>query len=192
MENIIDVVNKTREYWMIKRKTQFHHIIAQYITKMIRFTESQKIRRNLYELLGDPYNKEIFDKCNDNELIKCGLSLQQIITLRNISNLINEKDTIDDNLQRIYKIKGVGTWTIKSIRLILTDDHDIFLHEDSYIRSRLAELYNLNSLTLTQAKDIGYSWHQYRSTISMFLWRIKKAGIEKIKSGEILLREDFL
>lgn len=74
---------------------------------------------------------------------------------------------------------------------MLTNDN-IFLYEDSYIRGRLAELYNVDKLTQAQARDIGLAWGEYQSYLSKFLWRIKKSGIQKIKMQIPLLREDFL
>lgn len=189
---MLQIIENTREYWQLPVKTQFHHIVSQYVTKMVKFSISQKIRRNLYLLLGDPYNQEVFNNSLDYNLRQCNLSNEQIITLRYISSIINENDNLEVNLQRLSLVQGVGSWTIKSIRLMMTNDNTIFLYEDSYIRDRLAELYNLNKLTQTQAKEIGTKWEIYQSYLSKFLWRIKKSGVQKIKLGILLTREDFL
>jgi 3-methyladenine DNA glycosylase/8-oxoguanine DNA glycosylase len=189
---MIQIIESTREYWTLPVKTQFHHIVSQYVTKMVRFSESRKIRKNLYLLLGDPYSQDIFNSSSSEDLIRCNLSNEQIITLRYISSIINEREDLEVNLQRLSLIKGVGPWTIKSIRLMMTNDNTIFLYEDSYIRDRLAELYNLDKLTQTQAKEIALKWENYQSCLSKFLWRIKKSGIQKIKAGIILTKGDFL
>lgn len=191
MDYILSVIYNTVEYWKLPVKSQFHHCIAQYVTKMVKFTESQKIRRNLYLLLGDPYSQNVFNNCLDQDLSKCGLNFEQITTLRTISNIIKEEDTLDNNLSRLQLIKGVGVWTIKSIRLMFGNDN-IFLYEDSYIRNRLAELYNMKSLNQSEAKQIGLAWNQYQNILSKFLWRIKKEGIQKLTMQIPLTREDFL
>lgn len=194
-EQIKRVIESTRAWWELPRKTQFHHILSQYITKMVRFSVSRKIRSNLYALLGDPYSQSLFNailRDNVQCLLSCGLNNEQIDTLRIISNLVDEKDCLDNNLERISGIVGVGAWTLKSIRLILDSDSDIFLYEDSYIRSRLAELYGVSSLTPTKAKQIGLEWTHRQTDLSKFLWRIKKSGTDKIRRNAELERDDFL
>jgi 3-methyladenine DNA glycosylase/8-oxoguanine DNA glycosylase len=192
MAYVINTMANTTEYWMLVKKTKFHHCIAQYVTKMVKFKQSQIIRRDLYGILGDPYSQDKFNTCSDAELIKCGLSEEQIATLRYISSLINESEDLETNLQRLSQVRGVGPWTLKSIRLMLSDDTHIFLYEDSYIRTRLAELYGVTSLSQSQAKNIALAWCEYQSYLSKFLWRIKKSGITKIKLQMPLLKEDFL
>lgn len=190
--HVIQIINQTSDYWTLPRKTQFHHIIAQYVTKMVKFEQSRIIRANLYTLLGDPYSQEKFNICTDSDLMNCRLSDGQITTLRYISSLVNEDDTLDNNLQRLSKVSGIGPWTIKSIRLMLTDDNSIFLYEDYYIRCRLAELYGISKITIPHARTIGLCWGNYQSLLSKFLWRIKPGGILKIMLGETLCRDDFL
>lgn len=192
MTNLIDVMNNTWEYWYIQGKTLFHHAISQYVTQKVSFKISQRIRSKLYNLLGNPYNQDTFNSLSNTSLYRCGLCNEQIIGLRNISDIIKEEDSLDVNLLRLKGINGVGDWTIKSIRLMMTDDTSIFLYEDKYIRSRLAELYNRQSLTGNQAKNIGISWGQNQSNLSKFFWRIKTSGIEKIKNNIALTKEDFL
>lgn len=128
--------------------------------------------------------------------------LQSINILRLISSLVNENDSLDENLDRLKQIKGVGPWTLKSIRLMLnTSDSissgdrrngSIFLYEDSWVRSRLKELYGLQSLSTSQAKKIGLEWANYQTCLSKFLWRIKPSGIQKIRSKLLLSRDDFV
>jgi 3-methyladenine DNA glycosylase/8-oxoguanine DNA glycosylase len=192
MANIIEVMVQTQNYWNIQGKTLFHHAIAQYVTQKQKFYVSRVIRAKLYDLLGDPYDQDTFNASSNEDLTKCELTSNQITTLRNVSSVINEEETLEVNLNRLMKVSGMGPWTIKSIRLMLTNDNSIFLYEDYYIRSRLGELYNIKLLSPLQAKDIGLKWGMYQSSLSKFLWRIKTSGIEKIKSQTPLVKEDFL
>ena len=192
MNYILEIMYSTIQYWNLPAKTQFHHCVAQYVTKMVKFSQSQKIRRNLYLLIGDPYDQNIFNNSSNQELFNCGLNQEQITTLKYISSIINEQDTLDNNLERLIKVQGIGPWTIKSIRLMLSNENDIFLYEDSYIIARLSELYGMKSLTQANAKKIGSAWNQYQSIFSKFLWRIKKEGIQKLSMQIPLTRDDFL
>jgi 3-methyladenine DNA glycosylase/8-oxoguanine DNA glycosylase len=192
MDYVVNVIVNTSQYWNLPAKTQFHHCIAQYVTKMVKFNVSQKIRRNLYLLLGDPYDKYKFDNSSNQDLINCGLNQEQITTLKYISSIIDEQDTLDNNLERLSKVVGFGHWTIKSIRLMMSTNEQIFLYEDSYIRTRLSELYGMKTLNQANAKKIGSAWNQYQSILSKFLWRIKKEGIQKLTMQISLTRDDFL
>lgn len=195
MDYVLTVIINTSQYWNLPAKTQFHHCIAQYVTKMVKFSQSQKIRRNLYLLLGDPYDKYKFDNSSNQDLINCGLNQEQITTLKYISSIIDEQDTLDNNLERLSVVKGVGPWTIKSIRLMLSNtsnNEQIFLYEDSYIRTRLSELYGMKTLSQANAKKIGSAWNQYQTILSKFLWRVKKEGIQKLTMQIPLTQDDFL
>lgn len=196
MDYVLSVINDTIEYWNLPVKSQFHHCIAQYVTKMVKFSQSQKIRRNLYVLLGDPYSQQVFNNSSNQELINCGLNEEQITTLKYISSIIDEQDTLDNNLERLSKVVGVGPWTINSIRLMMSNinnkEEQIFLYEDSYIRTRLSELYGMKTLTQSNAKKIGSAWNQYQTILSKFLWRVKKEGIQKLTMQIPLTRNDFL
>jgi 3-methyladenine DNA glycosylase/8-oxoguanine DNA glycosylase len=94
------------------------------------------------------------------------------------------------------KIKGIGPWTLKALKVIHEPDGDVFLVEDYYIRQRLSELKGLGkTCTASAAKKLAREsteWAGNLTMISNFLWRIKSSGIQKIIDCEPLDRDDFL
>jgi hypothetical protein len=72
-QSVLNIANETKEYWNLPVKPLFHAAISQFITKIIRFQESRKIRSNLYKLLGYPYNSNKFDLLLDSQLISIGV-----------------------------------------------------------------------------------------------------------------------
>jgi 3-methyladenine DNA glycosylase/8-oxoguanine DNA glycosylase len=196
--NFADILDKTKNFWSLSTKTFFHHAVSQYVTQKIRFEQSRRIRAKLYAVLGDPYDQNAFNKLSDIEYNNLGLNSEQIKTLRIISANINISDDNEHNLDRLQKITGIGPWTIKSIQLTcrMNGWEQLTLEEDSYIRKRLSEIYDLNSLTTVRAKKLIIvlsSTHQVTTgEICLFMWRLKSSGIINLKQGHILTQTDFL
>jgi 3-methyladenine DNA glycosylase/8-oxoguanine DNA glycosylase len=195
--NLDSIIEETKEWWLLPSKTFFHHAIAQYITQMISFKQSRVIRRKLYEFLGDPYNKNLFDSIPYNKLLNIGINNDQIIKLREISHNIIETDSHQDNLLRLSYILGIGPWTIKSIQLMLRSEgyESMILFEDAYIRNRLKELCEKDNITPSLANKLIQQLANNSKNVgaySLFLWRITPEGIQNLKLQKRLQETDFI
>ena len=198
--SLIDIINETQSFWdVLPPKPLFHAAISQFVTKRVRFSQSRLIRRKMYVLLGDPYDVNILrNNITDNDLKAIGLSSDQIVSIREIANL---PDPL--TLESLSTIRGVGPWVLKSTQLLTeTDQENIYLEEDFWIRSRLGECFNLNKVpTICQARKLllnnvdSSGLSSSGSKITRFLWRIKPSGTLKIaKYGHNakLNKDDFI
>ena len=195
---MLQTIKSTERWWSLEPKTLFHHAISQFVTQLVSFKRSQLIRKNLYLILGDPYDQNIFNRTPDSELIRIGITHNQIVTLRQVSVIINTTDTVSNNLERLRLIHGIGPWTIKSIILMLRAPgwEKINLYEDAYIRNRLKELTRSSTMTQGDAKKliniICENTEYHCGICSMFLWRITSNGINNLHAGNQLGESDFI
>lgn len=185
--NLPLIIQQTSSFWNLPKKTLFHNLINLVISQKISFAEGRKIRQNLYKKINNyEITKEIIKNLTDIDFKKCGMDNNKIEVVKKI---IEEENL---TITSISKIKGIGPWTIKSLK-ILNDESGIFLSEDYWIRKRLKELYNKEKIpSIKEAELLVKDVDCDKSHISKFLWRIKPQGIEKIKNNINLEKNDFL
>ena len=192
MEKILnEYMNKTKEFWTLKPKTLFHNAISLLTSQKIKFSESRAIRKKLYELNEnrEEYCPKIFSVLKYSNFKNCGLEDNIINCMFKVIELEKANNLTIDNLQQI---KGIGPWTIKSLKIMNNLDDDIFLYEDYWIRQRLSELVKSDKI-LTQCEcKKNMSGYKNLSNISKFLWRINKKGTHKILNNEELNKDDFV
>lgn len=182
MDPLLELIIKTIEYWNLPSKTLFHHAISQFLTQKIRFETSRKIRKGLYEILGDPYDANKLEKITPVERNRLCLTEKQLLTMYEIKKACLD----DDPITKLSGIPGIGSWTIDSIKLMMNLDPDISLLSDSWIRSRISEY------TSTDPYIFMDQYKGNRSIVSKFFWRIKPSGVIKLKRKVELIRDDFV
>lgn len=75
---------------------------------------------------------------------------------------------------KLGQVKGIGEWTIQTVKLSMLESLDIFPEKDYFIRKRLQILYpdKFSSIpTPVQARILAQSWAPYRSIVTWYLWR---------------------
>lgn len=193
MDNIINnYINKTDKYWLIPQKSLFHNTISLLTSQKIKFSESRNIRKNLYKLnqYNDEFSINIFKNLTNDDFLNCGLSSNIIEVIKKVIDLeLNNILTIET----LQNIKGIGIWTIKSLKIMNNLDDNVILYEDYWIRQRLSELVKSNKiLTQSECKKLFTGSSTNLSEISKFLWRITKNGTHKIINNLELSKNDFL
>lgn len=197
MANLIDkdVLQNTKKWYNVKKYGLFHQTISLIISQKISFVQSRTIRSEIFKIISPDkeFSRNNLLKIGKDKLISIGIDENKYNV---ISNIINLKQN-DDNkllwLSEIEKIKGIGPWTIKCIKIMFDIEDDIFLYEDLWIRKRLSELLSCDkTLSPKECNQLSSSWKGYRTLVSKFLWRIKPEGITAIKNNKILKENHFL
>lgn len=179
------------QFFTLPSKSLFHNLISLIISQKIRFSQSRKIRQQLYALLNtNEYTIDNLDSLSNDTLKSVGLSDDKINCIRSILKIENL------TLDKISKIKGVGPWTLKALQILTDANDDLFLSEDYYIRQRFSELIQSNKILTTKQLD-NYivkfpNWIGQKTVISRFFWRIKPEGIIHLLQTLTLTRDDFL
>lgn len=193
MEEVIkQCMKKTKKFWKIKDKTLYHNTISLITAQKIAFSKSREIRKNLYALNdnNDEYDYNLFNTFTKDQFKNCGIENDNLIDcILNVTKLAIKNDLTVDN---IAKLKCIGDWTIKSLKILNKLDDELFLFEDYWIRQRLSELLQSKTiLSQQECKKLTKTWTD-KSKISRFLWRINKNGTHKIINNANLERTDFV
>jgi 3-methyladenine DNA glycosylase/8-oxoguanine DNA glycosylase len=188
----LDIIEKTKTFWQTKQYSIYHNTISLIISQKIAFQIGRKIRQNLFDLIKEnEFTKENIKVLTDLQLVNIGLCLPKINTIREISKCI----TIDHNkyINDISKIKGIGNWTIKCLKILNLNLSNIFLSEDLWIRKRVSELIKVNMiLTQKQCDNVVLNSQINKSILTKFLWRITPHGIIALQNNIELKRDHFL
>lgn len=171
---------------------QFHHVISLVTSQEVAFAKGRQIREALYAYTTDHIlTPELVRSLTHEQLQQTGLSASRIETVKQLAALDDHKSL--DAVAAYAKISGVGPWTIKGVKILCGLDDHVILHEDRWIRKRLAELIGRSGeVTQAEAKQLFEQWKGHESLMSMFLWRIKPSGIQKWRSGTTLTKDDFI
>jgi 3-methyladenine DNA glycosylase/8-oxoguanine DNA glycosylase len=196
--DLLKLSGETKQWWLQPTRSLLHNAISCVISMRIKFEKSREIRQKIYNSIGKEGKVEITKenfKFKNQTLCEYGLSTEQIRIIREILTFDNKKSENKEQLtiKDLTKIKGIGVWTIKAVKILMNEDLDVSLEQDYYIRKMLSELYGYKKvITETEARKILQTWNGNRSQISYFLWRLKFESIEKILENVKLERHDFL
>jgi len=180
-------IYRTKKFWKLKTFSIRHISISLIISQKIRFELGRKIRMNIYNIIGEKWKRKKLLKITNEQWKELGLSGQKLKTIKKI--IKKKKVTLDF----IKKLKGVGKWTRKALKLYL-GHKNIFLIEDFWIRNRFQEILQKKNKTKKDLEHIRKKYYQgiKKSYLSCFLWRIKKSGTQSIINGKKLTRKNFL
>lgn len=190
---ILRLSSETKNFWSIKLRGLYHDTISLILSQRIRFKQSRKIRQEIYKKLdGDIITYDNIRNISD-FLKTLGISdniLTLIFSIPNIENIDHEdintqKELFKSYIDEIWKLKGVGIWTINSLRIMYShlctkEYKNCYHYNDKYINKNISELLNMR----LDEDDIKYIFENYFSShkrrITMFFWRIKKESVSKI------------
>lgn len=191
MELITDkILNNTKEFYKLKEYPIFHQAISLIISQKITFNKGREIRKKLFELTKEScFTKDNLGLLSYDQFKNIGLDDDKIKVIMNVIDI--DCNDEEDFIVKISKTKGIGPWTIKSLK-IMFDLDDEFLFEDLWIRKRVSELFKKdNIMSQMECKNISDAIENKR-IMSLFFWKIKPEGIKKILENEELKREDFV
>jgi 3-methyladenine DNA glycosylase/8-oxoguanine DNA glycosylase len=88
-KQINEYMDKSTEFWKLKSKTLFHNAISLLTSQKIRFSESRKIIKKLYELNEnkEQYCPKIFSNLTFDNFKNCGLEENIINCMFNVIEL---------------------------------------------------------------------------------------------------------
>lgn len=189
-KHVINEMKKTRKFWTMPKKNKLHWIVSLIISQGIPFEQGRIIRIKLYEKLNKyDLDYDTLIKMTDDDWNEIMTNKFKIKCIKNVLKLGK-----DPSIEELEQINGIGPWTIKAIKLQCYNFDDIFLEEDYWIRKKLKEIYDLNSVPdVKGACKISQRWNEnMRSDISRFLWRLKTEGSITLRNGDNLDKIHFL
>jgi 3-methyladenine DNA glycosylase/8-oxoguanine DNA glycosylase len=189
-----DIIEKTKIFWQIKQYSIYHNTISLIISQKVSFQIGRKIRQKLFDLVKEnEFTKENIGVLTNTQLVDIGLCMPKINTIHEISKYTKVIIDNDKYLDNIFKIKGIGIWTIKCLKILNLESSNIFLSEDLWIRKRVSEL-TKSKITLTQKQcdNVIFDLQINKSILTKFLWRITPNGIIALQNNIELTKDHFL
>ncbi len=166
--------------WNKKEINLFESLIESIISQQLSIKASDTIFsrfKNLFKAFPTP--KEIL-KTSDEKLRSVGLSGSKAKYIKSLSEFIEKKDLVLENLKNLEdeeviteltKVKGIGRWTAEMILIFTLRRPDIFSIGDLALRKAVSRLYSVDINDLAKIKKISLKWIPYRSTASRYLWK---------------------
>jgi len=155
----------------------------------VAFNIGRSIRKQLYELCGNPLTRLPILNVNLTKIRH--LTPKRIILLKNMANIDDDRPN-NEVLADYVKLKGFGKWTHDACSILLNTSNTINLSTDLYIRKNLAIYLNKDKLTEKEAYDYILLAIDNQTIVCYFLWRLKPRNIDKVKNNEELNRLDFV
>lgn len=186
--DLLKLAIDNKEHYVFPDRSLTHNAILMIIANRLNNEKSEEVKKKLYSSIGREgkveLSKENF-KFKDKTLLSYGLSHDQIKLIREVLEMK------EINIKNLTKIKGIGIWTIKALKIITNEDNVCF-EQDYNVRNNLGLLYGYDKLVPeSEVKKILSSWNGNRTIISYFLWRLKKESIVKILEDQKLSYLDF-
>lgn len=194
-----DILTKTKQYWNIhQNKNIFHQSVSLITSQKISFAKSRQARQILYDLIKpeQEFTSKNLSKIDKSQWLKIGIAESQYASIQNLIKLDQNDYDNKEWIEQISKIKGIGPWTIKGLKIMFNIEPDLFLFEDYWIRSRMTELITIEKkpscISSSNANILSSYWKGYRTHVSLFFWRIKPEGISALKNGITLTKTHFI
>jgi len=182
--NLLKLAQDTKDYYTFPERSLLHNAILMIIYSRLNNSKSQEIKNKIYNSIGKEGKIELSVdnfKFKDKTLLGYGLSHDQIGLIRSVLSLSKTLEKGQMTIKDLTKIKGIGIWVIKSLKIITHTDDNICFEQDYNVRNNLGLLYGYDKLVSeTEVKKILNTWNGNRTIISYFLWRLKKEAILKI------------
>lgn len=135
------------------------------------------------EAAASPFTPKQFLKLNDDTLRACGLSLQKINYMRNVSTFFGERNITPEYwaersdaaiIAELTSIKGIGTWTAEMFLIFFLSRPDVFPVKDLGVLKAIDLHYYPTARkrkTPAQYQKLAKKWAPYRSVATWYLWR---------------------
>ena len=193
MEHIKQELDKTRTYWTQPVRNFIHNLVSIIISQKIPFRQSRLIRQQMYQKYQtNLFTYDLLIKITAHEWQELGLGQAKIATINQVLKL-GQCPNVND----LKKIKGIGSWTIKSLKImsnLLEPNEDFFLEEDYWVRKILSKILDRKKvMTQREAKKyVDANWKDSKVELTKFLWRLKPEGAEILNKKGALSNINFL
>lgn len=162
----------------------FLSLLESILSQQLSPRAADSIIRRVFALFQDSgIEPTALIEMEDDRIRSCGVSRQKVSYIKNLAEAViggyinidylarlNDKDAID----RLVRIKGVGTWTAKMILIFTLGRPDVLPFEDLGILNAVQRAYLLEDKPDSETFDmITEKWHPYCSVASLYLWRLK-------------------
>ena len=166
--------------FLFSKSDPFFTLARSIVGQQISVKAAQSVWDRL-EIKIKKINPKVIVKTHSNTLKSIGLSRQKVNYLKNLADAFIEKKikinlwnkmSVEEIVQDLIQIKGIGRWTAEMFLIFNLCRADIFPLDDIGMIKGLCKLYKI-SYPAEKEKiiKIGTKWKPYRSVATWYLWR---------------------
>ena len=183
-ESLISLVGPCRLDISFKLEP-YQALIKSVIFQQLRPASASAIFNRFLQCFDNnfPTAKQILDTPK-NKLKECGLSINKLFTIIEISKLANneklknrkcfERMSDIQIIQELIKIKGIGEWTAQMLMIFNLGRLDIFPIGDFALKKNYSLFKKVSSpITIKCFSKISEEWKPFRSIAAWYLWQYK-------------------
>ena len=157
----------------------FESLVDTIIAQQLSSKVANVISKRVYAFFNDEITEQKLLNAQEEDLKALGLSRQKIAYLKSLAACIHQGIVNLDHLElksdqeiidMLTKIKGIGVWTAQMFLMFSLGREDVFSVLDLGLRNALKKVYEDETLTHDQMKEIAEKWSPYRSVVSHYLW----------------------
>ena len=175
------IIRRTKLKPLTPAKNHFQSLVVSVINQQLSGKAADTITKRFVALFGKSFPKpKAVLKLSDAKLRTAGLSFSKISYIKNISHALKnrevdfkklEKDSDEEIIQALTKLKGIGRWTAEMFLIFSLARPDVFSKGDLGLRNAVKKLYKIDALKHHKKIDaLQNLWKPHRSLASRHLW----------------------
>ena len=171
----------------------YSFLVANIIAQMLSNKAGDTITNRLVELCNGQITVRNINNLTDDQIRNTGISNAKVSYIRNLTRAVVSgeidfcalaKKNDSDIIQRLTKIKGIGSWTAKMYLIFVLDRKNVLPFEDGAFCAAYKWAYSTQDVSPKSIKKNTESWNPYCSIASRFLYRALDSGMTK--KGDML------
>lgn len=175
---VLPTVNLSQ--WFEDRPTtdHFFNLTRNIIFQQLAGKAASTIFSRFTELVGE-VNPESVLGHEDQSLRNVGLSWAKVKYVKDLATKVESGEldlgkidllSNEEVIAELTKVKGIGRWTVEMFLLFTLHRENIFSYGDLGLKNGFAKLYEVDSPTIAQIKEVVTKWGPYESYGSIVLW----------------------
>lgn len=188
MENLIEYAKTYKHFYTLDIKNVFHTAVGCVVGQQVAFNIGRNIRKQLYEICGNPLTREAILNADLTQIIALKPSRAKLLIEM---AKINDQQEVEKVINEYSKLNGFGKWTTDAVSILMQTSNTINLSTDSYIRKNI-ELYTGTTMTQKRCHEYISFAGINQTDVCYFLWRLKKGSVCKVLNKELLTKDDFI
>lgn len=177
LKKLIDYIGKIK---ITLSENYFESLVRTIIGQQLSIKAKNAIIKRFINYMNNYIAPEKIINTDDRILREIGISNAKISYIKNLSVAIvnnclnfNEITNLSDGdvINKLTKIKGIGTWTAEMFLIFSLGRTDVFSLNDVGLQRSINWLYNYNEkITKKDLLVISSKWKPYRTYAALYLW----------------------
>ena len=184
--NLGRVIELIKPEYNKKEIDEFESLVKIIIGQQLSGSAARTIVRRIENYLKEKkITPIVISSVNQEDLRLCGISNAKIAYIKGLSNILIEnpnyfinlkKNTANNILEELCKIKGIGIWTASIFAMGTLNYENIFPYGDATLIKAIKNIYGEKICT----EKVISAWSPYKSFGSRILWQWVDRGMPRI------------